>query len=292
MKRLVDPKFTLLSLLLLCTCTSLFAQMLKGTMYDAQTGEVIPYASAGVKNRSRGGIADRNGEYTIKLSGLAPTDSLVFSHIGYATLIFRVSDIDTAGRLDVKLVPRATSLSEVTVSVQREMLMLGSDKASSRYTGWGDYSSSRGRTRGLQLTPDKLPFKAVTFACRMKEMTFDSVKMRLNILGKVKGEPHLQQILQQNIYFNIYKDAKWVTVDLTPYKIVLTDTVVLAVEWVDAWMPAKTAGGNSCQLTIALGKDMGYFYERNTPNERPVLRQSMELPVMYLKGYKVGSADK
>ena len=296
MRKFVDlpgkTPYVLILLLLVFSCSSLLAQTLRGTLYDAKTGELIPYASAGVKNKSKGGIADRNGAYTIDISGLSPSDSLIFSHIGYTTLAFRLSDLDLSGRVDVKLKPREQSLAAITVSARREMLIMGSKNPTSRFTGWGDYSSSRGRTRGLLIEQKELPFKAVSFACRIKAMTFDSVKMRLNILGKVKGEEQLQQLLQQNIYFNIYKNAKWVTVDLSTYNIIISGPVVLALEWVDSWAPPKKPGEESYQFTIALSKDHGYFYERNTPNEKPVLKQSMELPVMYLKGYKAGIADK
>ncbi|MBW8686008.1 carboxypeptidase-like regulatory domain-containing protein [Chitinophaga rhizophila] len=296
MKKFVDPSgnpcYILLLIVLMLPCTGLFAQTLQGTLYDAKTGEPIPYASVGIKYKSKGGIADRNGAYAIDISGIASSDSVIFSHIGYTTLAFRLSDINVAGKMDVKLVPREQSLATVTVSAQREMLTLGSERATSRFTGWGDYQSSRGRTRGLQLDVSGAPFKVLAFACRIKEMSFDSVKVRLNILGKVKGEDQLQQLLQRPVYFNIYKGAKWVNVDLTPYNIILSDTVVLAVEWVDSWAPPKKPREESNQFTIALSKDHGYFYERNTPNERPVLRQSMELPVMYLKGYKVGNEGK
>jgi hypothetical protein len=279
-------------LILTLSCRCLLAQKLQGTLYDGSTNEPIPYASAGIKSKSKGGIADRNGYFSIDISGLSPSDSVIFSHIGYVSQAFRLGDIDPAKNMDVRLKARERSLATVTITAEKEMLVLGSQRPTNRFTGWGDYSSSRGRTRGLQLEPKEYPVKAVSFECRIKNMTFDSVKVRLNILGKSKDGQQLQQLLQQNIYFNIHKDAKWITVDLTPYNIVLTDTAVLALEWVDSWAPPVKPGRESYQFTIALSKDHGYFYERNTPNEKPSLRQSMELPVMYLKGYRVAKADK
>ncbi|ASZ11969.1 carboxypeptidase-like regulatory domain-containing protein [Chitinophaga pendula] len=279
-------------LVVLFPCRSLWAQTIKGTLYDGKTGEPIPYASIGIKNKSRGGIAERTGYYSVNIAGMSPQDSIVFSHIGYVTMAFRLADIDPSKKMDIRLKPRDQVLAGVTVTALRDVLMFGSDKATSRFTGWGDYSSSRGRARGIQITPKEYPVKIVSFACRIKHNTFDSVKVRFNILKKVEGEEQLKEVLHQNIYFDIPHNAKWVTLDLAPYNIILSDTVVIALEWVDSWAQPKKPGESSDMFTIALSKEHGYTYERNTPNELPTLRQSMELPAMYLKGYRVATADK
>lgn len=281
-----------LSLIALLPCRSLWAQTVQGTLYDDKTGAPIPYASVGIKNKSRGGIAERTGSFSVNIAGVSPQDSIVFSHIGYVAIAYRLADIDPSKKMDIRLKPRDQELPTITVTALREVLMLGSDRSTARFTGWGDYSSSRGRARGLQILPKEYPVKVISFACRIKHNTFDSVKVRFNILKKIQGQEQLKEVLHQNIYFNIPKNAKWVTLDLAPYNIILSDTVVIALEWVDSWAQPKKPGEGSDMFTMALSKEQGYTYERNTPNEIPALRQSTELPAMYLKGYRVTTVDK
>ena len=267
------------------------AQSLEGNISDKDSREPLAYASVGIKNKNKGGIADRNGNFKIDISNVSPSDSIVFSHIGYTSAAFKIGKINPAKRTDIKLRRFKQELAQVTIAAKRKILILGNKKFSNRFTGWGDYSSSKGRARGLVVEPMEYPVKAVEFLCHIKYNTFDSVKVRLNILKKVKEEPYFEQLLADNIYFTIPQNAKWINIDLNPYNIIIKDTIVLALEWIDSWAPAKKPGEESNLFTISLGNSEGDFYERNTPNEVPALSQIHEIPTMYLRAYKIGKAQ-
>jgi len=276
--------------LLICLLPAVLlqGQTLQGTMFDKVSNAPLPYASVGIKNRNNGGIADKHGRFNIDLSNIPSSDSIVFSHIGYRSVTFRVGDMDSSGNVLIYLRREERQLNEVVVSAKKDVYIVGMEKYSNRFTGWGDYSSSRGRARGLEMIPGKFPIKAVTFLCRIKHNTFDSVKVRLNIFRKNNTAAEFEQVLHENIYFTIRKNAKWVAVDVSKYNIVIKDTVVVALEWIDAWTPANRPLEKSHLFTIALGYTKGYSYQRNTPNELPSLQQNTELPVMYFRGHRVG----
>lgn len=294
--RLAKTKWCLLTanvtrILILANCMfvspHITAQILSGRITDNDTHEQLAYASVGVKNKKGGGITSRDGAFSIDLSTLTTADSILFSHIGYETVAYAVGSIDVSKLLEVKLKRQAKELEEFVVKAKVEILTIGNTKSSGRFTGWGDYSNSRGRARGLQVEPKAFPLKLTGFVCRVRYNTFDSVKIRINLFKKGEG-PNFEQLLQHNIYYTIPKNAKWINVDLTPYSIVIKDTVILAIEWIDSWSDGKNTAGQNELFTISLGKQKGYCYERNTPNEIPVFRPCDEVPAMYLKGFRAG----
>lgn len=278
-------RFLLLIVFLFVNYT-LTGQVVQGRITDGHSIEPLSYASVGIKNKNGGGIADRSGSFSIDLSGLNQADSIVFSHIGYQPTVIGVRGINATQNLEIKLTRAAHSLEEFVVTAKVDVLPLGNTKHSGRFTGWGDYHSSRGRARGLQIEPKEFPVKLTGFVCRVKYNSFDSVKVRINMFKKTDGT--LSQMLTSNIYQTAPKNSRWIKVDLTPYNIILKDTLVLAIEWVDSWSGGKKAGDENELFTISTGKKDGYCYERNTPNEVPRFQPCSELPTMYLQGYRTG----
>lgn len=195
-----------------------------------------------------------------------------------------VSSLDISKELEIKLHRSDNQLSEFVVTAKVNTFILGNTKHSGRFTGWGDYSSSRGRARGLQIEPKEFPLRVTEFVCRIKHNSFDSVKIRINIFRK--GGSQFEQILQHNIYHTIPKNARTVTVDVSQYNIVVKDTIILAVEWIDAWSGGKTTADENELFTISTGNKNGFCYERNTPNEEPLFKACNDVPTMYLKGYR------
>jgi hypothetical protein len=266
-------------------------QVLHGKVIDKTTGQTLPYASVGVYKKNIGGIADRDGTFSIDLSQADNKDSLRISYIGYAGFTLSLARLNPANELTIGLTPMPKELPAIAVAGKRQLIEIGNVTYTGRFTGWGDYSSSRGRLRGLMIAPKEYPVRAVGFACHLKHNTFDSVKVRLHILEFQGDSLPLKELLQDNIYLIIPKNATWVDINLTPYNIVIKDTIVLAVEWVDAWAPAGKPGRESNLLTFSLAKTAGYVYVRDYPFERPALIKNPETPAMYLKAYRVGKGN-
>jgi len=266
-------------------------QVLHGKVTDKVTGHALPYASLGIYARSVGGIADRDGTFSIDITRTDGKDSLLISYIGYTGVSLLLANLDPAKELTIGLTPMAKELPEIAIAGKRQIIGIGNVTWGDRFTGWGDYSSGKGRLRGLVITPKEYPVRVVGFACHLRHNTFDSVKIRLHILDLKGDSLPSKDLLRDNVYATIPKNAKSVNIDLTSYNIIIKDTVVLAVEWVDAWSPPGKPGQGSHLFTFSLSNIPGYTYARNYPFEAPSFIKGRETPAMYLKAFRVGKTE-
>lgn len=282
--------FHLYIVISLLFCSSLsFGQAFRGTIFDKQKNEVLPYANIGVRGKSVGGIADANGNFNIDLSKADLNDTVVVSYLGFRSQLFLKSEI-SAQKYTVKLDPVPYQLQEVMAIGKREIIIIGNKNPSSNYTGWGDYISSKGRVRGLAIEPAEVPLQLSKFRMRLHHQEFDSVRIRLHILplGENYEAAHSLELLKENLFITCTKDQKWVEVDLKPYQIVVSGGIIVAAEWVDAWFGAKTLTGDSKRFTISTSRVSGYAYERKTPEEPFSVAKMSYTPTIYLETFRVG----
>ncbi len=274
-------KIYILSLFLLLPMLAL-SQSFTGVVMDSKSGTPLPYANIGVRGKNLGGIADIRGHFQIDLSKSLPTDTVVISYLGYQSQTFLKRNI---GGIDYKieLISSALQLQEVVAIGKREVVTIGNKKASGHFTGWGDYSSSKGRLRGIAIETDKWPLKLTTFNLYLDACEFDSVRFRLHILPLLVNHSGDLQIesLKENIFFTARKGQKRVHVDLTPYNLIINQNSIVAVEWVDAW----TQQGGSHLLTIATSREEGYTYTRDTPEVPFQVVYYKFTPTMYFEAY-------
>ncbi len=91
----------------------IFAAVIQGTVYDQQTGELIPYATIRVEGTGRSMLTNADGNFRLKL---APGQYLIrFSHIAYYSDSAEVTISDSAVNLDIKLRPAVQLLKGIKV---------------------------------------------------------------------------------------------------------------------------------------------------------------------------------
>ncbi|MEO0899723.1 MAG: SusC/RagA family TonB-linked outer membrane protein [Bacteroidota bacterium] len=88
--------------------TKLLGQNIKGQILDEQRSPLVG-ASVLVKGTTQGAITDQNGRYNVKA---LPTDTLMFSFIGYEAQLIPVGDKQ---EVYIQMVPSETSLDEIVV---------------------------------------------------------------------------------------------------------------------------------------------------------------------------------
>lgn len=278
----------ILLFILILFSTNVFSQTFSGKVMNDKTNEMLPYANVGIRGKNIGGIADGEGNINIDISKALSNDQIVVSYLGFEPKIYVVNELKPNQVYEVRLTPKTIQLKEVMVYNKRIPIILGNKKKSFYHTGWGNNKSGIGRARGAIINPADLPVKAEEFVIHIHENTFDSVKFRLNMMipGK-NGEP-MTSLINENIFFSTSEKKGWVRVDLKPYNIVISEKILVAIEWVDALGRERTEKEGSHIITISTSKKEGYFYTRETPEESTKLEMSDRMPSMYFVCYGVG----
>lgn len=256
-----------------------YGQQLQGVIVDAESNEPLEYASIGVVGKNVGSITQRNGEFTIDLSTAQLGDTVRFTYLGFKPVSILKESFDFAVRQRIALIPIDYEIEEVTINATAKIIVLGNDKASRRMTGWGDFESYRGRTRGLLISGAECPVKVKSFKFRINHNDWDSVAFRLNFLTRNENML-LTSILKENIIFHTDKKFHWVKVNLEKYNIIICNEVVVTLEWVDAL--GKT-GAYSNLLTLSLSKNQGYVYNKEVSDEFELFEFQENAVAMFLE---------
>ncbi len=260
-----------------------YSQSFYGIVRNSKTGEVMPYANIGIRGKQLGGISDHQGQFTINLTNAEQEDILVISYVGYTNKEFQVSKLDLTKQHIVELTPTAQLLQEVVVSRKKDVMALGNKGKSSRHTGWGDFTSARGRAIGLLVPAYEIPVRVNSLFFHLDACEFDSVLVRINLFSQ-NGEELVPLASQRkNIFHTIKQKKGWVEVRILDDIILENTKAVVAIEWLDAWAtPRSMEDGGSYVFTISLAKTSGYHYQRQTPEEPVKLKYAEFTPSIYL----------
>jgi hypothetical protein len=257
------------------------AQLFKGKVIGEDTGEPLGYASVIVLGKNMGGITSANGDFEFDLTGAEKSDSVRFSYLGYQSRSLPVGSIDFTSVLVIRLKPKLTTLKPVSVTADINTRMLGNTRSGRFRTGWGDFKSLRGRTRGLLIQGAECPARVKSLSFHIDDNEWDSVAFRINFF-KVENDKPAESILEQNILFTTAEKHRWVKADLSKYNITICEKVIVALEWVDAW---GSVGEFSKVLTFSLSNSEGYSYQREANQEFGTLVTEERSPAMFIEVY-------
>lgn len=257
-----------------------FAQTLKGIVVDAETREPLRYATVSIIGQNQRVVTRSDGTFTLDISRSSASDSITVSYIGYQTTVYALGDLDVTTNQLLQLRPLVYTIEPVTVTArERKTRAIGFTKPDSRRTGWGDFSSSRGRMRGVVIRDVDCSNPIKSFVFRIRNNEWDSVAFRLDLLPFKGGKPG-SSLLPENIIVHTGAKNKWITVDLAQYGITHCGDVLATLEWVDAW---GTTGESSNVLTLAMAKGTGTVFTKEA-NEYKGRLQDGQLPVaMYVE---------
>lgn len=91
------------------------AQSVSGTVLDKQTRETIPFATVQI-GENYGVVTNQEGDFEIKTAGFSPTDSLIFSFMGYERKAIAIKDFT---QKEIYLEKNVQELDEVLVMTQQ-----------------------------------------------------------------------------------------------------------------------------------------------------------------------------
>ncbi len=257
------------------------AQSISGRVVDASTGAPLEYVNVRIAGKNKGTVTTSRGEYKLDVSGVDAGDTVRFSYIGYGSLSRTVASLRSTSAQLIKLTPQPLLLKELEITTKSQTRILGNARISGRYTGWGDFESLRGRIRGLLIHDSACPVKVKSVAFRINHNEWDSVAFRVNFLQLKDGKAG-ESVLNQNIFVTTSSRRKWVRVDLDSRNIVICGSVVITLEWIDAW---GVIGEYSNQLTLSLAKNSGVMYIQEPGEESGTLATEDYTPAITLEVY-------
>lgn len=114
--------FLLCIILILSPLQIIFPQgtvktIIRGTVTDANTGELLPYVSILIKGTTVGTITDSQGKYNLETAG--PADEIKFSFIGYEAESHKIKK-GVEQVINIRLKLSSISLDEVTIKPKRK----------------------------------------------------------------------------------------------------------------------------------------------------------------------------
>jgi hypothetical protein len=208
-----------------------YAQLLTGLVKDALTNENIPFVNVGIVGKGVGTVTNNDGAFKLNLNN-NDSDTLRVSMLGYSPQSFLVADLKKqATPLIIMLAPRNIQLNEVKISGKKYKQSILGNTTKSKSVNAGFTSNKLGNEIGEIIKIKKSPTYLLQFNASLSASIADSVKLRLNIYSVKDGLPD-KNLLQQNIFITVKKGQEDITLDLTPYHIVVDDKFFISLEWI------------------------------------------------------------
>lgn len=237
-----------LLLLLSCCILSLFLSLpigaqtfVIGQVIDAATKEPLPYVNIGLLNKNIGTVSDETGYFELEVNTEQNSrDTLRFSMIGFETKSYTLNDFINQNEIEVYLTEKSTALDEVILSSKRknyQTKILG-NKTTSKALYAAFTSNKLGNEMGFIVRARKHPMILKKFNISLVENDYGPIKFRLNIYDVLNGLPN-KTLLKDNIFIETEESSGIVSLDLTPYEIILDQDFFIAIEWIEDLGPGK-----------------------------------------------------
>jgi len=255
-------KTNLLSLLILLLANVLWGQStVSGLVLNATSKAPIPYVNIGVKNESLGTVSDNDGQFSLKN---VPSElTLTFSSIGYESLDLKVAEM-TEGQ-SIELTPIEYEIESVEIKATR---FNGAEKRfglknETRGPIFAYGNPQLGTELGALIRIDKPTYiKSANFV--LNHAKGDSILLRLKIYD-YKDEVIGENILTENILIQEKQRKGVISIDMTPYNLILNGNVLFALEWIRNF---DELGNKGITFDVKKGKKLkGVWLRSNSQNE-------------------------
>jgi len=236
--------------------------LLSGKIQDSKTKEKLPYVNIGVLNKDWGTVSNKKGVFDLELNETFINDTLRISIVGYKpqTVLVKTLMNRKAG-YNINLEEEISELNEVVITAKKWKYKTIGNKTKSKFLGSGFAYDMLGAEMGIRINIRKKPtfVNAFNFHISYNRLGAKAI-FRLNMY-KIKGGKPTDNILKESILIPVEsKQTGIFTIDLKKYDIVLTDDVIVMLEWVEAEEGIKTGQG----LSFSLGMFTGGTYHRKS----------------------------
>lgn len=236
--------------------------VLSGEVKASKTKEKLAYVNIGVLNKDWGTVSDREGLFELELNETYVNDTLRISMVGYKPEMVLVKTLmNKKGGYQVILEEEISELNEVVVTAKKWKFKTIGNKTKSKFLGSGFAYDMLGAEMGIRINVRKKPtfVNAFNFHISYNRLEAKAI-FRLNMY-KIRGGKPRENILTESILIPVESEQTGLfTINLKKYDIVLTDDVIVMLEWVEAEEGIKTGQG----IIFSIGMFTGGTYHRKS----------------------------
>jgi len=206
--------------------------ILTGKIISFKDNAPISYASISVPSANCGTVADKDGNFYLKLNKGLLNDTIHVSALGFKTKSFCVKNISTVLTYNpmITLTGRDNQLKEVVISARKINVRNLGNTSRSKSISVGFPLKALGSELGVRIALGKKMVLLRSFSFNISQTKLDTCTFRLNIYALNNGMP-AENLLTQNILIGINKPGIY-KIDLLPYKLLMQGDVAVSLEWV------------------------------------------------------------
>ena len=241
---LISALFFLLSL-------SSFSQTFSGKVINANSESALEFVNIGIIDFPAGTITDEKGNFKLDLNDISIEKKVRFSMIGFKSQIFTIKELINIENI-IKLEEEPIQLLELIIKPSGKIRKIGTTNYARRagVCGWGGTQFGKGHEIGTEIDLGTQAVKLKSLHLRLYKQSFDSTLFRLHIRSIQDNFPD-KELLTDNIIITVSEESGWIDINLSQYNIVLSDKIILSLEWV------KIYGVNKDRL-IRMNKSKQY----------------------------------
>jgi pimeloyl-ACP methyl ester carboxylesterase len=236
--------------------------ILSGNILDSKTKENLSYVNIGILNKDIGTVSNKKGVFEFRILESYTTDTLRISMIGYKPkTLFIKNLLNKKKGIQIELEEEISELNEVVVTAKKWKKKTLGNKTKSTFIGHLFYYEQLGKEMGIRMNVGKRPNFVDTFNFHISYNRFSAKAFfRLNMYKIINGKP-MQNILKENIIIPVEpKQTGMISTNLRGYDIVLTEDVIVTLEWIDTEGEIKPTEA----LIVSVGLLTGGTYERDS----------------------------
>lgn len=206
-----------------------------GSITDASTKAVIPFASVGIKGKAYGTVCDENGRFELKTGSINDKDSLKVSAIGFKAKAISMRMVKGYYNENISLSPATVQLNEIKVKPQKTVTKVLGNKNYNKGICLS-FQGAEGSWKGAEISikannkKNRLVFLENFNFYIVKNLYDDSLTFRLNFYKEDKAGLPGDNILRQPIIFRTKVKEGVVSIDLKNYLINTTGDFFMSIE--------------------------------------------------------------
>jgi predicted alpha/beta superfamily hydrolase len=206
---------------------------LTGVVVDSDHQSVLAFVNIGIKKKNIGTSSLDDGTFSIKIPKQNENDTLTLSMVGYSELNIPIKSILTTHQKTFQLMEKISSLNTVVVTASKLVERKFGIKKTGTITHFTDGSTHQNDIFEIAqlLKLDTILSKITSVNLHINQSRKDSGTFRINFY-KYAGNRPTERIIETSIIQTKQIQGGWLKFDLTPYKVYLKGSFVVAIEFI------------------------------------------------------------